>query len=138
MRLKHPPGPQRQRRSTQEEELLHSDPIAPPPGSTALHQEGPSGPMVSPLGKREPKVDIQLPQHCRTLPRRPIPLLPHWDHWGNLQGLNHQASDRDREGGGAYGNQHSDLGGLSLLLAVALEQRDPSQVLRPSVIKSNT
>lgn len=39
------------------EEGLHSDCIGPHPGSTALYQEGPSGPIVSPVEKREAQVD---------------------------------------------------------------------------------
>jgi len=35
---------------------------------TALPQEEPPRPMVSTVRKKEPEVDIQLPQHCRCFP----------------------------------------------------------------------
>lgn len=37
-----------------------------------LHQKGPTGLTVSPVEKREPKGNIQLPQHCGSLPVCPL------------------------------------------------------------------
>ena len=62
--------------------------IAPSPGWHSPPQEDLSGPTLSPVGKREPKVDLQLHQCCRTLSRKHTRFLPHRDHWGNVWGLN--------------------------------------------------
>lgn len=57
--------------------IVGSDHIFPPPG---WHISILRGPMVSLVGKREPKVDIQLPWHCSLLPQRPTQVLLHGDH----------------------------------------------------------
>lgn len=67
--------------------------------------------MVSPVGKRQPKEDIQLPQHCTTLPNSPTQVLPRGDYWGNLQGSTTEDQMEMEVGGEAYDNQHSDING---------------------------
>ena len=39
---------------------------------------------ISPVRRREPRVNIQFFQHCRTLPGRITWFSSHRDHWGNL------------------------------------------------------
>lgn len=75
-----------------------------------------------PVGE-EPKVDIQLPHHCRTLPRRPILVSPHGDQQGYLQGLTNK-NQREMEKGVGLSN----LGKLHLCLQWH-PRRDPSQWL---------
>ena len=74
-----------------------------PHTGTAPYGQGPPVSMVSSMRKRKPKVHIQLPQHCRTLPGRPTQISPHKDHWGIC---------RAKKGDEAYSKQHSDLSGL--------------------------
>lgn len=59
-----------------------------PQAGTVLPQEGPSGPTPSPVGKWEPKVDIQFHQCCRTLSRKPTQVSFHRDHGRSLQSFN--------------------------------------------------
>lgn len=61
--------------------------------------------MVSPLGKRDPKVNIQLSRTARHHFG-----LPSLGSVGESVGLNNQGSDRNRYEGRAYSNWSSDLG----------------------------
>lgn len=70
------------------EEQLHSDCIIPNPGCTTLHQRGSLWACGFSSDKNRAQVDIHLSQHHRRLPGRPIPVLPHGNHWGNLQRFN--------------------------------------------------
>lgn len=95
---------------------------------SSRQQEGPSGPVVYPVGKkREPKVDIQLSQHHTTFPGRPNWSCLTWI-WGNLQRLNHWASDRNLEEAGLTATVTQILVDL-LPMAVALEQKSHAGAL---------
>ena len=118
-----------------EEEQLHSDCIAPHPGCTALHQEGPSGPKVSPVIRREPQGDIHLSQSSGRLSGRPIPVLPLGNHWGNLQRLN-RLQIQVGEGAGLTATSAQISWWISFILAAMLEQRNPSQGF--PAVQSNT
>ena len=61
-------------------EWLLSDHTAPPQASTLPNLVSPSGPMASPVGKREPKVDTQLSQYSGVSPRWPTWVLTHDGH----------------------------------------------------------
>ena len=65
--------------------------------------------MVSLAGKREPKVDIQLPQSCGALPERPTWVLSHRSCRGNLRGLATGDQTEMKKVSRAYSNQHLDL-----------------------------
>lgn len=71
---------------------------------------GPSGSMASPVGKREPKVDIQLPQYSGVSPRWPTWVLTHDGH-RSLQGLISRDQIEAEKGNKAYSHQSSELGG---------------------------
>lgn len=108
MRLKHPPGKQRLRRMTLERlrGVATLWPHCPFPGQ---HSAIPTG---APRGfysgrEKEPKVDIQLPQHCRVLPRRRIWILPHRGQ-RNSAGLDYWESEAGKVGR-VYSNQCSIL-----------------------------
>lgn len=94
VKLKHPSGPQRVRRTALEgKRNSYSDCITHPPGQ---HSDAPrmhTGPMVPTVGKREPKVDIQLPHYCGILLEKTFSscLL------GITAGIDHWRSDRDGE-----------------------------------------
>lgn len=114
------PGLQRQRRRTSEGKRSSYTLTTLPsfPGCTALHQEWPFAPMIFPVGETA-KEDIRFSPHCRVLPRRPIALLPHWNHWGNLQGFNH--ADWEWRSGCSLQQPALRSRWISFLLAIALE-----------------
>lgn len=76
-------------------EQLHADSIAFPQAGTASHGEVCPEPARLPVGK-EPRMDIQLPQHHGLLLGSNSCLTP-WGLQGTL-GLNHWESSDDREG----------------------------------------
>ena len=56
--------------------------ITSPQGGTAQDQERSTWPVISPTGERESRwVSTQLPQLCRTLPKKHICLIPHPVYW---------------------------------------------------------
>lgn len=96
MRLKpsNPTWSQRPRRTTEKRKRNTSTQPTWPhsQASTAAHQEvvwcgsTPHRDVYSfSSGKTEPKVGMQLSQHCRTLSRGPTWVLPHRKQWGNLK-----------------------------------------------------
>ena len=76
-------------------EQLHADSIAFPQAGTASHGEVCPEPARLPVGK-EPRMDIQLPQHHGLLLGSNSCLTP-WGLQGTL-GLNHWESSDQREG----------------------------------------
>ena len=88
---------------------VRSERIASPLGQHSLPWEGSSRPVVSPVRKRKPEVCIQLPQHCQT-PQEAHLDLSSRGSMGESVGLNNWGSDRNRDEGGAYSNEGSDLG----------------------------
>ena len=60
--------------------------------------------VISSEGRREPKVDIQLPQHCGLLPWRPTQVLLHRDHGESVLTIGNQTG---MEKGGAELHQQS-------------------------------
>lgn len=59
--------------------------------------------------KKESKLNIQFPQHCRMMPGRSLQSCFRGNHWCSMWG---QGSSRNGEGGIIYGNQPSRLGRL--------------------------
>lgn len=117
-----PPGKQRLRRMTLERlrgvaTLWH----CPFPGQHSAIQRGAPRAYGFYSGReKEPKVDIQLPQHCRVLPRRSIWILPHWGH-SNSAGLDHWESEAEMVGR-VYSNQCSILADHISLCSCALAE----------------
>lgn len=112
VKLKHPPPhatetkTDRIRRS---QERLHANQLPLPQVGTALPQEVSPEPMIPPVGKKEPREDMQLPHYCRSLLGSPHSSFYLQGLQDNLQGLT-TGNLIVTEGGGACNNQHSDLG----------------------------
>lgn len=77
--------------------------------------------LVSPLGKEKPRWSSSSSSIVGYFPGGSWVSF-RGDHWGNLRGLT-TGDQIETKRGEAYGNQHSDLGGLRSCLAAVPKQR---------------
>lgn len=103
---------------------LYSDYITLPPDLHNTTPRGSPGPTISPVGQREPNGDIQLLQHCGSLPGRPTHVCPMRIKMGICKAW---TGDQIvlQKGNGAYSNQYSDLGRQSITQAEILNSGFP-------------